>query len=180
MKAATRIEDLWIGRALVSHALGCSPTQFTMVVCPRLSAEDVRKEGSRVFYSLPAAVKAFLEHKLEGRAAKSDPLDDETLSTPALERMRAAKAEMIELDLAERKRRLIDVDEWRDRTGAMFECLKRYGATMQKTFGREAAVIHNSEMDELKTVCKRIDADIDHQRNANPSTNGKYHERNGK
>jgi hypothetical protein len=181
-KALRSLEDLWLNRPLAAALVGVSPAHFSQSIAPRIGQEHRRTEGKGHLFFAPAVVAAFVAHKLAIEAAKADAEDEALLSgdSPNLERWRAAKADMAEMDVALRWARLIDVDQWRDRTRPMFECLKRFGESLQRTFGREAAIQFNETMDELKTVSARIDEDIDRQRNATPSTNGKYHdERNG-
>lgn len=102
---------------------GLSRTQFDAVVAQfRLPVGKSSVDVTAVLPSMFATLGAMDEVEASGG------------DSPALERLRRAKASMAELELAQRKRELVPVDEMRTRLGSMaaiarsrFEAMERAG-----------------------------------------------------
>lgn len=100
----------------------------------------------------PAWVVDTLQGWAELRYSKSDDERDPLLSTggdsPALERYRAARAAMAELDLKERQGELVArrfvLDHWNCIGGA----LRNFGVDLQRQFGRDAFDLWEQTLDE--------------------------------
>jgi hypothetical protein len=72
--------------------------------------------------------------------------------SPALERYRTAKAELIELDLSERRGELIPRDEIHNLFTRMGSRLRQAGETLQRKFGAESQEILNDALDDIAKI----------------------------
>lgn len=86
-----------------------------------------------------------------------DPLIDSGEATPALERLRLAKAKLAEADWDERRKRLVPIDDLMRIMAGWAEPLRRLGERLHQRFGREAAEMLNRTLDE---ECRRV---IEHE-----------------
>jgi hypothetical protein len=151
MAVLEAIDDLWVPRPVAAKICGLSTTQFDVKVVPLLESDAIRPDGRRKVYSILALVKVLTAKlqpakKLGGEEA--DLWSD--YDSPNLERLRAAKADQAEMDVAVRMGRLISVDDLKERLGWLFSRLRQYGDLLQRQFGRDAAIHHNEFMDDLK------------------------------
>jgi hypothetical protein len=144
-------DALWLPRTLSAALLGVSASQFDSVVIPQLSSEHIRKAKAHLYFA-PAVVKVYFARQALVKGTKP-PGDDDLWSdydSPNLERFRAAKADQAELDVMERQGKIIFVDQVRDRLSWLFAQLKQYGERLQHQFGRDAALMHNEFMEDMK------------------------------
>jgi hypothetical protein len=164
MAVLEAIDDLWVPRPVAAKICGLSTTQFDVKVVPLLESDAIRPDGRRKVYSILALVKVLTAKlqpakKLGGEEA--DLWSD--YDSPNLERLRAAKADQAEMDVEERMGRLIRVEQWQERQRGLFSAIKRFGETLQHQFGREAVLIFNEFVEDLKTF------DVESRENATPT-----------
>jgi len=104
---------------------------------------------------LPAVVLAlrkFLATNAHRLAAETDDMmvSANGKETAAMRRYREAKANMIELDLAERQGQLVPLDQMHARLTRICSGLRRAGEVLQRRFGTEAWDILNDALDEAE------------------------------
>lgn len=83
---------------------------------------------------------------------REDPLMYDDTDSPGLERYRTAKAQLAELDVAERQRSVLRRDQVRDALGRFASILRRLGERLGKRFGPEATKLFNRALDD----CQRL------------------------
>lgn len=137
----------WQTREIAAEYVGLSTTTFDKIIRPLLTPDQVKKgKSKRLWFFVPAVVKAAI-----GRA-KSAAGESESKESSSLERWRATRADREALDLARAAGKLIDVDEWREMSRAMFDAIKRFGETLHRQHGRDAAILFNEFLEELNSV----------------------------
>jgi hypothetical protein len=151
-KAKPVLDELWMSTEACSHLIEVSPSHFRASIAPKLGPEHVRRDP-KIRYFAPAVVKA--SKAAVAASLKVKPLGEDAdlwsdFDSPNLERLRAAKADQAEMDVAVRMGRLISVDDLKERLGWLFSRLRQYGDLLQRQFGRDAAIHHNEFMDDLK------------------------------
>ena len=153
---------VWQTREVAAEFVGLSTTTFDKIIRPLLTPDQVKKgKSKRLWFFGPAVVKAAMARAGE---AKGDGKGSESSS---LERWRSMRAEREALQFARESGRMIDVEEWRERYRPMFAAIKRFGETLQQQFGREAAIIFNEFLEELKSADAGIrDNDADARKGA--------------
>ena len=91
--------------------------------------------------------------------AKHAPVDDELLvaegDSVGLERYRLAKAKLAELDLANRKGELIDLEACRDVLVRWAVLIRRLGEVLGKRYGAEATRSVNASLAECQVVVEK-------------------------
>lgn len=101
-------KDLWISRSIAAAALSMSTNNLDQRIRPRLDKKSVKGSGKTLRLFLPAVVAAYMTQQQE--LQPTDPLLAGG-DSPALERYRAARAEMSEIELARIKGELIPAKE---------------------------------------------------------------------
>jgi hypothetical protein len=86
-----------------------------------------------------------------------DPLVEAGGDSPGLERLRLAKAAIAELDLAARRRELLDRDKARQALLRFATIIRRAGERLGVRYGADALALLNEALDECGTV---IDAEF--------------------
>lgn len=100
--------ESWFSRQDCARFVGMKPDNLDKQYRGLLPDDAVEKRGNVIFYHTPT----LLELVIEKRGGQSRLDDDALLSgeggdSPSLERLRRAKAEIAELDLAERKKEVV-------------------------------------------------------------------------
>ncbi len=111
------------------------------------------------YYPLDKIAKWLRQSKwqLQAPSGEDDLLGGD--SSPNLEKYRAARARLAELDLLERERSLLRVDVMRDALSRMSSIIRDAGDILQRQFGTEASKILIEALDDAKT---EIDAALTH------------------
>ncbi len=113
--------------------------------------------GRRGAFDLVAIAKWY---RVDGpgadRVADVDPLLAAGAS-PALERYRLAKAQLAELDLAQRKGQLVDVAILKNTLGRWAAIWRRVGERMGKRYGTDGTEIFNEALDSCRVVIREIE-----------------------
>ena len=97
-------------------------------------------------------------YRLDGPGAA--PVDDPLLQvgdSPALERYRSARAKSAELDLALRKKELVDLEKLRLLLGRWHTVLRRTGERLGRRCGADAQAILDEALDELRSIVGQLD-----------------------
>lgn len=128
---------------LARRVFGVTPQQFNRLVRPVVPAAGYRSEGrgkqARRVYHVPTVIRAWRDAAVEkAAAANADPeaMLLEGPSTPALERLRLAKAQLAELELAAKRQQLVPVEEVRSGLlGPFAGALRRAGEVLGRNYG---------------------------------------------
>jgi phage terminase Nu1 subunit (DNA packaging protein) len=96
-----------------------------------------------------------------GEKTSGDPLLDAEVDSPGLERYRLAKAALAELDLAERNRTLLPLEEGRAALSRWASIIRRLGEQLGKRFGPDATTAVNDAILECQHVVDHDLAAID-------------------
>lgn len=93
--------------------------------------------------------RAVIEWLMVSRETTGDPLLDSGDGSAALERYRAAKAELAEIDIAERKRQLIPRDLTRVWMGRLAGLLRNMGDRLGRRYGKDAQIAVNDTLSDF-------------------------------
>ena len=144
-------EALWLTRQHAAKLVDMPVTTFDNQIATKLPAAAVRKVGRRWIYFAPTIVKALTDHQGPTRTSGEDDDGYGDFNSPALERQRAARADLLEMEREERSGRLIDVDEWQRRTERIWGPVRRLGEQLQRLFGRPGLGLHREFVKELES-----------------------------
>ncbi len=137
---------VWLTRPQVVNMFNFSDSTFRSVVVGLLPEHAIRKRGRRFEYEGRALFAVILEWRAT----------DETPATagdsPNLERLRAARARLAELDVLERERQLIPVDELRDWLSRIAERLRIAADALQKQYGTGAYDIMARALEDMRRL----------------------------
>lgn len=151
----------WEPRVRAAELIGLSARQFDEAIRPRLDSDAVRGSAKTLRFSAPAVVAALVKYRLD-LARPAVPLDsDEALlmgaggDSPALERLRMAKAQLAERDLAERDGELVERARVLEAVGPAVAGMRGAGERLAKDHGNEAAAIYNEAVDDFAAAITR-------------------------
>lgn len=130
------------------------------------------RERSTVYVRGRVVLDAWLANKLEQKAgrrgepppasgADGDELVFAGADSPQLERYRKLKADMVQLDLLEREKRLIPRQQVRSFVDELASQFREEGAILQKQLGEDGANFHNERMAEIGLKIARHFGDLD-------------------
>ena len=88
--------------------------------------------------------------------SNDDPLMVGDADSPALERYRLGRAKMVEMDLAEREGKLLDLDVMHMMHSRMAEINRRTGKNLEKEFGKRALEIFNDGFRNAEREADRV------------------------
>lgn len=134
-------------------------------------AKQLREQSSTYGFAFGPAIDLgeFLRwfHKfLADNGSKLLAEDDDDLlegeATPALERLRAAKADLAELERDERRRNLLRRQVVHDLLGRVAGVLRNCGEQLQQQFGPDALEILNEHLTSAEAEISRLFADESH------------------
>jgi len=154
----------WLARTQAAELVGLSARQFDDAIRPKLGADGTRGTAKSLRFFAPAVVSALVRYRVD-QAKPPVPLsgDDALLmdgggDSPALERLRMAKAQLAERDLAERDgdlvRRAVIVDALRPAAAG----LRQAGERLAKDYGNDAAAVYNDAVDDFAAAVERLAA----------------------
>jgi hypothetical protein len=157
-KAAKKLElgAAWFTLQQMGAAFDVTAQGFHKQIRPLVPAEDVKQTGRRgdVRIRCRAAIDAFAAKA----AAKVQPQDDALLAagdSPELERYRAARASLAELELGERNASLVHRDQLEPAFTAYASAVRRAGEALQRRFGPEAVDLLNEALTEAEQAVRR-------------------------
>ena len=162
----------WLSHHTVARLCGLSTSQFNRSIRPLVTDPSAeRKRGRAVVLRARDYVRAWCEHKIAEARLPAD--GDELLAadgtdSPALERYRAARAGLAELELHERVGRLIPRDEYRAAGTRLSSHIQAAGMDLQVKFGPEAHQILEERLDEFDRDLDEFIAQY-HSKGRNPN-----------
>jgi len=130
----------------------------TKVIAEQASRYGLPFDGP--FVCLPDLARAlhdFLAANARRLAADpDDPFADDS-DSPALERWRAAKADLADLDLAERRRQLVPREQIHTLLGQIANLLRSAGDDLQRHHGPDAHAILDEALDDAAQLIAQLD-----------------------
>lgn len=153
----------WLDRRQCREAIGCNDARFGSFWHQRFADGDVTKHGRKLYYRGSALLRIYAD--VENNPHKNHPgkkATDETdpllvgSDTPALERYRLAKAELSELELAEKRKQLVSLDLLKETWGPVVDVMRKAIMTIEKDYGRDAGEVIDDAIDEACDVIERV------------------------
>jgi hypothetical protein len=149
----------WLRVGQCAEAMGVSPQAFEKSYRGLLPADATKGKGTATRIHFRSLIDALIAREVskvrEALGAGDDALVYGGGDSPNLERLRAAKAKLAEMDLEERKGTHADL-------GKLDSALKRYGITLNRTgevlqrkFGTEVADIFNEALEQAQAEALR-------------------------
>ena len=150
-------ECLWLTRGEAARLCGMGIRHFDEAVRPR-AAGAVRGSGAKLRYDAAKIVAALVEYRLAQLQASNsfDTADGGTSDSPALERGRLAKAQLLELELAERQKELIRAQAMREALRPAIAILRQVADRLIRKFGNDAGEIYNEGVDDFAAAVLRF------------------------
>lgn len=142
--------DVWLNRADMARLFRCTAATFDANERQLAEDADVRRDGRKTLFNASAIVERAIE---SARLESIDSEEAELLTgpnTPALERLRAAKAHLAELDLAKRRGELVEIAELRGGLTTIANRLRSCLETLQRSYGDEAADLLREAIDDCE------------------------------
>lgn len=149
-KTAAEKRDEWL-----ATAMSCPKSYYEALT--GLHRETIlnlaRRDGLPLGESsvdIGAVLRWFHERFTEWKRQPAEFTEDDLFSdaeSPALERFRAARAEMVEMDLEERRREIVKRSEVREAHNIYASAIRSAGDALVKRFGNEAADILNDAIE---------------------------------
>ena len=98
------------------------------------------------------AIKAWRQARDDARKSRDDALMDESVTSPALERYRAARAGLAELELLQRREQLIDREIMHQVLSRLAHFIREAGDKLAREYGSGAHEIVNEALDQYENV----------------------------
>lgn len=140
---------------MASAVLGISASQFDAAIAPLISKKYVKMNGRARYFFAPAFVKAYCDRAatmaVRDRSGGAEDGEEFGGDSPALERQRALRADLLEIELGQKRGELISVKDWEGLTDRIWGPIRRMGESMQRLFGREGLNLHRELVKELET-----------------------------
>ena len=154
-KKVTRAShDVWLTRDQAARAARLSVDRFDAAIRSLVPDSETKKSGRRVLMSARAVVDAIVAHRSKVDADPRDPLlvgGD----SPSLERYRAARADMVELELEKTRGTHIDVRALESTIVRFSDRLRSTGELLQRKFGNDASEMFNDGITAAADAAKR-------------------------
>jgi hypothetical protein len=150
----------WFTLAQMHAAFGVTPQGFASSVRPLLTPEDVKNAGERgaVRIRCRAAIDAWTARKVEQAVEAARKGNDPLLvgvDSPELERYRAARADLAEMERDERNGSLIPRQQLEPAFVQYATAIRRAGEGLQRRFGNEAAAMLNEALDDAERIIRQ-------------------------
>lgn len=139
-------EALWFPRQLCADLTRYSVKTFDDKIRRALPASAIRGEGKSLRFYGPEVVATHAKQQQE--RSSDDPLLD-GVDSPGLERYRAAKADITEMERDRLRKQLVKVDEIEPALQQLAGVLRDAGERLARQYGNEAAGILNEAVDEF-------------------------------
>lgn len=148
-----RTDDGWFSRGDMQRVFGLSPSGFDKSIRPFARDDAIRREGRNVFFHAPTLLARWGEWKYGQDIGDEDAalLAAAGSDSPALERLREAKAKLAELDYLERTQQLVHIEHIRAGLGAIASRLRDMAEQAQRIIGPVAFDL----IDEALTDCEK-------------------------
>lgn len=131
-----------------------------------LPADKQMRRGARIYIEAAAITELWWERKHAARLKRNRRLDQEEESedlepeagdSAALERLRAAKAALAELELARRKGQLVEVESLRAAMAALATAARLFGDRLRERYGQEAAAMFNEWLETAAAAVAQVE-----------------------
>ncbi len=146
---------LWMTKGEILTLIGAGAEHFRTAIQPALSAEHARRSSGRGHpwsFFAPAVVEILV------RRADDDTTDADIWTgapSPALERLRTAKARMAELDLEERSKSSVPLADLLPVLAGVAGPLRKCGEALGRQFGAGAQALLNEALQAYSDALNR-------------------------
>lgn len=160
LNKASQLERLqWLTVEQCKALLGCEQRHFLQYWRQKLPEDALRRDGRRVYYHGATLLKIYaIDYHEKQRSRMPVNAEEAALQgddTPALERLRAAMADIKELDLARMRGEMLDRDEIRAAWAPVAEVMRRAILELGKQYGPAAAELINDALEEAIGVVEK-------------------------
>lgn len=150
----------WFSITEAAEIFGLTVMGFRTSILPLVQEEDRRKPKPNVVLLRARGVIEAYAAKLAARSTERPTTDDDAVmmaggNSPALERFRAAKAELTEMEVARQRRTHVNTRDFHDLLMRFASLVRKGGEILQRRFGPDAADIHNRAVDEAVELIGR-------------------------
>ncbi len=160
MKREPELKDVWLPLTQTAAAFGLTPEGFRRFRRPFLPDGAFRPAGRTVQCNIRMAFASWIDHRISQAAeaaSDSELLAEAGRETPALARGRLARARLLELELAERRHQLAEVETIRPAFSRIGATLRRTALKLQRTFGDEAHALLMSALDDADRTIDELE-----------------------
>jgi hypothetical protein len=130
----------------VAAVFGLSTSAIQKWECPR------NQDGS---YNIPAVINWRVDSECEKRMPPDFDPDVATADTPAAERLRIIKGDILELDLGVKRKQLMARDDVREIMRTLCGLIRNATESLQREYGNDAADIIRDAINELEPEMER-------------------------
>jgi hypothetical protein len=150
----------WFTLSEMHRAFDITPEAFRKTIRPLVPETDVRGTGKKGTLRIRcrAAIDAWTARKVEQATEAARKASDPLLAggdSPELERYRAARADLAEMERDERNGSLIPRQQLDPAFVQYASAIRRAGEALQRRFGNEAAVMLNEALDDAERIIRR-------------------------
>jgi hypothetical protein len=143
--------ETWLDRRAGAWLSRLSVERFDAAIRPLIPAEAAKKSGRRVLLDGRAVIDAIVAHRAQTGTTSEDPLMAGG-DSPALERYRAARASLAELELERQRKTHISLSDIETMLNRFASLIRRAGETLQRRFGNDSSDILNTAIDDAEAV----------------------------
>jgi hypothetical protein len=175
MSSGNRDEWAWFTRAQAAELCGTSPRNFDERIRQHLPDDSTRGSGRNLRYHGAGIVAAMVAYR-QPAAVVSPESDDPLLSgaaTPALERYRSLKADLAEIDVGERRGRIVRSAVISDAIKGGLSAMRQTGDRLTRQFGNDAGQLYNEGIDDFEAAARQVIQDADSRDDADRQHGGK-------
>lgn len=144
----------WLTIKEAAGVFGVTPqgfrSSFLQMIKPEYIQPGAKRKPLRVYG--PAVVDAYLDRELTKRIDRNDGLVVEGGDSPNLERCRLAKAQLLELELQQKKGVLLPREKVRSGLGRFAAIIRQLGERLGKRHGPEVFGSVNDALDDCQRV----------------------------
>jgi hypothetical protein len=144
----------WFSLANSAAAFDVNRQTFHATYRPLVPPEAIKVDGRNTWIHLRRLIEAW---SAKDRQIASGDVDAELYGgsdSPNLERLRAAKAALSEMDLEERRGTHADIRNLESGLMRFASIIRRTGEILQRRFGSEAIDILNDGIEQAESICK--------------------------
>jgi hypothetical protein len=148
----------WLSRQQMADAFDVVVGAFDGSYRRYFPKAAVKVIGGRLYFHARTGLEAWAaaNRKAQPGMGETDPLLVADGDSPGLERYRNAKADIAELDKAERIGELVPREQLEPVLMKSAGTLRRAGDLLARQFGNDAAGILNQAVDEWELICERL------------------------
>jgi phage terminase Nu1 subunit (DNA packaging protein) len=159
---------LWLTRTEAAALVQLSPRQFDEAIKSRLAKAAIAGTGAKLRYKAIDVVAALVEYrisqlKIEGEDAALLAGDE----TPGLERMRLARADILEMERDKLHGKLVPIDELSTPLAQLGALIRNAAAKLARKYGNDAPELLNQAVDEAEAGWGKLIADAANNQSAN-------------